>query len=38
MPEALPTKGEYELTEYLNDEFKEQLKKDLGQRLSPGDI
>jgi hypothetical protein len=38
MPEALPTKGEYELAEYLNHELKEQLKKDLGQRLSPGDI
>ena len=35
MREAFPAKGEYELTEHLDDEFEEQLKKNLEQGSSP---
>ncbi len=34
MREAFPAKGEYELTERLDDEFEEQLKKNLEQGSS----
>ena len=37
MREAFPAKGEYELTERLDGEFEEQLKKNLEQGSSLGD-